>query len=197
MTNVQFTPELSELDFPTHDQPELALAKLRAEIDGRLRWLEENLLPDYKVNPGRSIGRALVEKSIIDAKTFEAIKEVMEAANPAAHGRKVDPSLAGIVIVTGLELVEMLDTLVVAAKKKVKNLSYEAQLIFRYLELPTRNRWVIAKEYGVGDPLEVSQARIQNARNVFSIARKEGKLPHLWNMVADQGGDLSKSDNPF
>ena len=196
MTNVQFTPELTEMDFPTHDQPELALARLRGEIDGRLRWLEETLLPNHTPGPGRP-GRALVDQTIIDKASFEAILEIWEAANPAVHGRSVEPSSAGIVIASGLEVLAMLNTLIEAAREKVKGLPLKRQLIYRYLELPTRRRWTISKGFGLDDPHEVSRSRIEHARKVFSAAQREDNLSLLWNMVAEEGGVLSKDDNPF
>lgn len=197
MTNAQFTTELKELDFPTHDEPELALSKLRGEIEGRLRWLEETLLPEYPPSARRRPGRALVEHSIIDEATFKAVSEILEAANPVVHGRRVDPSSAGIIIASGLEVILMLDTLVEATREKLKGLSPETQLIYRFLELPTRRRWSIAKEFGLSDPKEASRSRIEHSRKVFVSARSEEKLWQLWDMVAEEGGGLSKDKNPF
>lgn len=197
MTNVPFTKDLTESDFSTHDQPEVALAKLRWEIQSRLKWLEDNLLTGHKTDSGKRLGQALADKLIVDKKTLEAITEILDAANPAIHGRTVQPSTAGTVVVHGIGVLGMLDVLVNATQYKLKTLSSESKLVYRYLELPTLNRWGIAKRFDLADRQEVSTSKIEHARKVFKLARERKQLSLLWNLVADEGGILVKSENPF
>ena len=178
MANRYFESGISDRDFPSHDQPEAALAKLRQEVEGRLRWLEHNLTPDLE-DGGRRPGESLVERGLIEKNTFGAISEVINATNPSVHGRSVEPSTAASIVETGIRLIYQLDALIEMTGEKIERLNPQARVIYRFLELPSNRRNKIAKSYGVDVPAKGRASVVEQARQLLRRARGEGKLEDL------------------
>ena len=101
---------IDELDFD--DQPELALIVTRRAIEERLEWLMSYLAPNERgVNPDPNID-ALKSHGGFDAKTVRAIRHVLTATNPVAHGRSVSPSVAAVVADSADRVVTALDEMI-------------------------------------------------------------------------------------
>ncbi len=93
--------------------PVVALAKLRIEIETRLRRIENRMDPTA-VKRGRptalaSIIRRLASQDVFDADLAETIRDVVSICNRAVHGEDIRDVDARQIIDTGAELLEVLD----------------------------------------------------------------------------------------
>ena len=104
--------KLDVADFPLAAEPELALVKLRRELESRMRNLHALILGEPRPAVMQStLLKDLAGKGIITQDLESAIRNISELANPAAHGRKVDPSDAARTIDLGLSVIDILDRL--------------------------------------------------------------------------------------
>ena len=108
--------------YPVATEPEIALAMLRRNVESRLTRLRDLILREkgeVSKPSGIDARRALKElraKGVITDDMESAIRGVMEAANPAIHGQKVQPARAGWAIEVGQSVIELLDRLVAEAE---------------------------------------------------------------------------------
>lgn len=188
---------LSEEDFWLYDQPELALVKMRREIENRLRWLEEHLAPGYPTKSTSFPGQGLVDRQIIDEATLGSIKKVLSAASPVVRGNRVYPSDAAILVGAGVSLIHGLDAMIQATEERLRELPPKTRLAYRFLELPTRRRWIIAKSLGVVDDSFIEKPGIELAWQVLLKAAEQDRLGEVWDRVADENRHLDKSGNPY
>ena len=196
MTDQYFDERLLEQGFPSHEQPDYALARLRRELEGRLTWLEHYLTPD-RAGRGRP-GSALANRGLLDKDLFRAMAKVVDAANAVAHGRTVEPAQAAAIVETGVQVIEVLDRLIASTKEKLADLKPEAQLVYRFLELPTTRRERISRDYDVFTKARDSESRIKQARAVLKEAQRRESLRQLWDAVAEASLDEpAATPNPF
>lgn len=195
MIEERFDPEAAWSDFHPREEPELALVRLRTEIERRLRWLEHYLTPEAEGTTRRP-GQALADRKLIDAETLEAISRVIEASNPAAHGRTVEPATAAIIVDTGLRLVRFLGNQIEITRRKISGLGREARLVYRLLELPTARRNRIAHGFGVDPVTRGRESRVEQGREVLRRAKESSRLRELWDSVVKATG-AEIAANPF
>lgn len=93
--------------------PVIALAKLRIEIETRLRRIERRMDPSAeKRNRPRalaSIIRKLASQEVFEADLGESIRNVVSICNRAIHGEDIRDVDARQIVDTGAELLEVLD----------------------------------------------------------------------------------------
>ena len=194
MVEHYYTEDVSERDFPYHEQPELALVKLRAEVEGRLRFLEHYLAPEHE-GSGRP-GSALVEKELLSKDTYSVISEVVDAAASAIHARRIEPGSAGVLVDTGLRIMAILDGLIAVVLEKLRNLKPDTQLLYRFMELSTLRRNSIAQAIGAEIRSRGRESRLEQAREVLKVAKAKGIEDELRSLVrsgmrgSDPGRDL-------
>ena len=192
-----FSPHLTERDFSGYEDPALMLLRIRREVEGRLRWLEERLAPDHTRKSGNTPGSILVERGLIEDNVFRAIEEFLRAADPSSRSGKVNPTDAAVLVETGLSLAQSLDKLIEATERKVMTLSERPMLVYRFLELPTSRKWAIAKSLGLISESDFSVSRAELPRLVFQRAAEHGQLEELWDSVAQESDELANMENPF
>ena len=191
----EFSDRLSRSDFDL-DAPEFSLLRLRQELEGRLSWLEAQLPSESEPSSRLRPGQKLVDQGLLDQAALDAIQEVIDSADPTAHGERVAPSTAAYVIDTGLKLVEALDMSIETVSIKLEALSPKAKLTYRLLELPARVRRQIAREMGMVSEDELSLPRIEFARLVLRRASDKHELAQLWDEVV-AAAQLPEAANPF
>lgn len=99
--------KLTYLEVIDHD-PNLALVGLRIEIEKRIRELAD--IEELKLNqPLPRLLRELQYKSILNHSTFSGLQEIVMAGNQAAHGAKVEPSIADWALTYGPDILLALD----------------------------------------------------------------------------------------
>ncbi len=173
------------------------LLRIRREVEGRLRWLEERLAPDHSRKSSSTPGRILVERGIIEDEVFRALEEFLRAADPSSHGGSVNRTDAAVLVETGLNLTRSLDRLIEATQQKVTTLSPRPRLVYRFLELPTSRKWAIAKLLGLISDSDISVSRAELPRLVFQRATEHNQLEKLWDSVAQESDELAGTENPF
>jgi hypothetical protein len=118
-TNVRITAidgvELNKLSLRDHllnEDPNLALASLRIEIEKRLRDLAtkrgffvQNFIGVSQVT------QTLTQNGALDPKLSSSLSEIIALCNRAVHGATVEPEVARRTIVIGEELLSVLDDL--------------------------------------------------------------------------------------
>lgn len=121
--------------------PELALAKVRIEIEKRLRSLGEIYLPKSKVlfHLGiRNILAALKKNKIIDSPLASVLEDVISVANRAIHGETVSKRSACKLIEISNKIIVRLDYIVIQhalsteKAKKITQKKVENYLKARY-----------------------------------------------------------------
>jgi hypothetical protein len=101
-------PQPTYLDVVNRD-PNLALVGLRIEIEKRLRALAER----YNLMDERSVMRLfhrLRERGILNDASISGLQELVMAGNSAAHGAKVEPSVAAWAVDYGPQILAALDS---------------------------------------------------------------------------------------
>ena len=100
--------EISKFMAVAEQDPNLALVALRIELEIRLRSIAEK----HSIATNRSLLRLLHElqkKEILYKAEFLGLQEILKAGNRAAHGARVDPSLANWALTNGVEILSILD----------------------------------------------------------------------------------------
>jgi len=149
----------------TETDPALALAKLRIEIEQRLRSLVEVSLESLQQKKAisrsgiRQLSRILLEEEIIDRKAFKAIEVTIDVLNKAVHGIRIESSEAIRVVDTGLTLLHYLDNLIGAVaepketqkitpeeESKARQRTYRVTTVVPYVPQPERRTYVLTQE---------------------------------------------------
>jgi hypothetical protein len=93
--------------------PVIALAKLRIEIETRLRrierWMDPSAAKRNRPTTLASIIRKLASQEVFEADLGESIRNVVSICNRAIHGEDIRDVDARQIIDTGAELLEVLD----------------------------------------------------------------------------------------
>lgn len=145
--------------------PTLALAKLRIEIERRLRSIAEVSFASAEERKEisrsgvRQLSRILLRKEVIDRKAFEALEEATNILNKAVHGIKIEPSEAIRVVDTGLALLHYLDNVVgrIAEPKEIQKITpeeegrarqqlYRVTTVIPYVSQPERRAYILTQE---------------------------------------------------
>jgi hypothetical protein len=145
--------------------PALALARLRIEIEQRLRSLADissKSLQQKKVMSRlgiRQLSRILLKEETLDRKAFEAIEEIIDVLNKAVHGIKIESNEAIRVVDTGLTLLHYLDNLIgtIAEPKETQKITpeeesesreriYRVTTVVPYVSQPERRTYVFTQE---------------------------------------------------
>ena len=185
---------IDELDFD--DQPELALIVTRRAIEERLEWLMGHLAPNERhVNPDLNID-ALKSHGVFDAKTVRAIRHVLTATNPVAHGRSVPPSVAAVVADSATRVVTALDEMISRLQEQLQGMPPRFMLAYAFLALPSTKRRSIAQRLDVVKENDDDLSRREFARAVFERARKANLLQSLWAETARVSNDIPVQPPP-
>ena len=184
-----FAPlRIDDLDFD--DQPELALIVTRRAIEERLEWLIGYLAPnERRVNLDLSL-EALKSYGGFDAETVRAIRHVLTATNPVAHGRSVSPSVAAVVADSAARVVTALDEMINRLKEQLQGMPPRSMLAYAFLALPSPTRRSIAQRLGVSKESDKLLSQREFARAVFERAREANLLQTLWTETARVSNDI-------
>lgn len=93
-----------------NEDPNLALAYLRMEIEKRLREIALKRRLDVEMHPLSYLLRNLLTQKIIDREEFDALQTVIRICNKAVHSEKVNPEIAFKIIDIGIRLLNYLDS---------------------------------------------------------------------------------------
>lgn len=185
---------IDELDFD--DQPELALIVTRRAIEERLEWLMSYLAPnERRVNPDLILD-VLKSRGSFDAKTVRAIRHVLTATNPVAHGRSVSPSVAAVVADSAARVVAALDEMINRLQVQLRDLPPRSMLAYAFLALPSVRRRAIAQRLGVFEENDNLLSRREFARSVFERADQADLLRTLWTETARVSHDIPAQPPP-
>lgn len=185
---------IDELDFDV--QPEFALIVTRRAIEERLEWLMSYLAPNERhVSPDQNIV-ALKSNGVFDTKTVRAIRHVLTATNPVAHGRSVSPSVAAEVADSADRVVTALDEMISRLQAQLRDMPPRSMLAYAFLALPSMTRRSIAQRIGVVEENDDNLSRREFARAVFERARKADLLPILWDETARVTNDIPAQPPP-
>ena len=185
---------IDELDLD--DRPELALIVTRRAIEERLDWLMGYLAPnERRVEPELDLD-VLKSHGGFDAKTVRAIRHVLTAANPVAHGRSVSPSVAAVVADSAARVVAALDEMINRLRVQLRGMPPRTMLAYAFLALPSTTRRSIAQRLGVIEENDKHLSRREFARAVFERASKANLLPTLWAETAKVSNDIPAQPPP-
>jgi hypothetical protein len=162
-------PETSEASAAIRDlaetDPVVALAKLRIEVESRLRRLDRR--PNLSgADQGRSapltqVIRELVSRQVLWPEFGTSLRDVISICNRAVHGEDIRDVDARRIINTGTELLEVLDrtvrdyasahpteTTVITAKERdeLAAARYRLTTIVPYVDKPERRMYLLTQE---------------------------------------------------
>ncbi len=151
--------QLSETD------PALALAKLRIEIEQRLRSIADASLKSLQQKQVlsrlgiRQLSRILLKEETLDRKAFDAIEATIDVLNKAVHGIRIESNQAIRVVDTALTLLHYLDSLIgsIAEPKETQEITleeeseareriYRVTTVVPYVSQPERRTYVFNQE---------------------------------------------------
>jgi hypothetical protein len=100
-----------EPTWATLDDPNLALAGWRIELEQELRRIaEENDMPVETRSAGQLLGM-LMRREIVDPRAAPGLQELLRLANRGVHGASVDPSVIAVLRTQGREVLQYLRSL--------------------------------------------------------------------------------------
>lgn len=167
-------------DLELDDQPEVALVLARRAIEARLEWLAGYFAPDGHRLGSESALDVLNSQSGFDTKTVRAIRDVLGATNPIAHGRSVSPSVAAVVAESAERVAAALDDVIQSVQKQLENVPPRTRLAYAFLALPSITRRSIAIRLDLFQDGDDGLSRKDFARAVFERAREANRLQELW-----------------
>ena len=177
-------------DLELDDQPEVALVLARRAIEARLEWLVSYLAPnEYRPGTGSAL-EVLKSQSGLDARTARAIRDVLGATNPVAHGRSVSPSVAAVVAESAERVSAALDDMIESVQKKLEHVRPRTRLAYAFLALPSTTRRSIAIRLDLFQDGDDALSRKDFARAVFDRARAANRFQELWSETARENKDI-------
>ena len=183
--------KLDSLDLD--DKPELALVTARRAIEARLELLVGYLAPN-EVRAGPEVALNVLRRSkTFDDKTVRAIREVLVAADPISHGRKVPPSVAAVVVESALRVTTALDQMVAGLRAQLQAKDSRKRLAYAYLALPSNSRRSIAIRLDLFEEGDDSLTPKDFAQTVFERAMQFNALKDLWVETAHNIGEIPKN----
>ena len=189
MTNPPLPPLRIE-DLELDDQPEVALVVTRRAIEARLEWLTSYLAPDERRGGSDSTLAILKSQNRFDAKTVRAIRDVLEATDPVAHGPTVSPSVAAVVVESAARVSAALDEVMQSLQAQLQGMPPRTRLAYAFLTLPSATRRSLAMRLDLFDEGDDSLPRKDAARAVFKRASQAKLLSELWTETARESKDL-------
>ena len=183
-------PRLQVEDLEVDDQPEIALIRTRRALEERLVWLMRYLAPNERRAGSDSILNVLKSESGFDAKTVRAIRDVLAASDPVAHGRSVSPSVAAVVVDSAARVAVALDEMICRLQAQLQEMPARARLAYAFLALPSSTRRTVATRLDLFEEGDDALPRRDSARLVFERATREGLLPQLWTETARETDDI-------
>lgn len=105
--------------------PNIALVALRIEIEKRLRELAKLAKIENFRMPLSKLLRELQRKEILTSSVFSGLQEIIMAGNQAAHGAKVEPTIADWAFTYGPKILAALDEIIQKYKEKFPNESLQ------------------------------------------------------------------------
>lgn len=101
---------VSDLDAFTRDDPVLGLAKLRIELERRLRAMFVDAVPHEEVPRGLwRLAADLQRRELLPAPLVSAIREIGDVANRAIHGERIRVEDAVSIARLGADVLDQLD----------------------------------------------------------------------------------------
>ena len=178
-------------DLEVDDQPEVALVMARGAIEARLEWLTSYLAPnEHRPRSSESALDVLKSQSGFDTKTVRAIRDVLGATDPVAHGRSVSPSVAAVVAESAVRVSAALDNLILSLQKQLDHVRPRIRLAYAFLALPSTTRRSIAVRLDLLQDGDDALSRKDFARAVFERARTANRLQELWSETARENKDI-------
>ena len=177
-------------DLEVDDQPEVALVIARGAIEARLEWLVSYLAPNEHRLGSESALDVLKSQSGFDTKTVRAIRDVLGATDPVAHGRSVSPSVAAVVAESAVRVSVALDDLIQSLQKQLDHVRPRTRLAYAFLALPSTTRRSIAVRLDLFQDGDDALSRKDFARAVFERARVASRLEELWSETARENKDI-------
>jgi hypothetical protein len=162
-------PEISEaaatINTLAETDPVVALAKLRIELETRLRRLEHSLdlasATRKRPAPLVNVMRELVSHEVLEAQFCASLRDVISICNRAIHGEDIRDVDAREIINTGTELLEVLDravreyaathpieTSVISPEERdqLGRARYRLTTVVPYVENPKRRIYLLTQE---------------------------------------------------
>ena len=177
-------------DLEVDDQPEVALVIARRAIEARLDWLASYLAPNEHRRGSESALDVLKSQGGLDSKTVRAIRDVLGATDPVAHGRSVSPSVAAVVAESAERVSAALDDMIQSVETKLDHVRPRTRLAYAFLALPSTTRRSIAIRLGLFHEGDDALSRKDFARAVFGRARAAHRLRELWTATSQENKDL-------
>lgn len=94
----------------TSDDPSLALAGWRLDLEQRLRNIARGRRIDNQGDVNKLI-RRLVERGVIQSDAARGLEQLLDLATRAIHGERVEPSVVNVLRTSGAEILSQLDRL--------------------------------------------------------------------------------------
>ena len=195
MTSLPFAPLRIE-DLTSDNQPEIALVFARRAIEARLHWLVSYLGPGENLHRTDFALDVLKSHGGIDAKTEQAIRDVLAATNPVVHGRSVSPSVAAVVADSAVRVSEALDLMIGRLQGELQNLPPRTRLAYAFLALPSNTRRSLAERLDLLEDDDNALSRKEAAREIFQRAYQARLLSRLWAETARLSDDISPEPPP-
>lgn len=186
-------PSFQLRDLEVDDQPEVALILARRAIEARLEWLAGYLAPDeYRSGSRESALDVLKSQSRFDTKTVRAIRNVLGATDPVAHGRSVSPSVAAVVAESAERVSAALDDAIQSLQEQLEDVRPRTRLAYAFLALPSTTRRAIALRLDLFQDGDDALSQKDLAREVFDRAREANRLQELWSETHRENKDISE-----
>ncbi|MYB42515.1 MAG: hypothetical protein F4X76_10080 [Chloroflexi bacterium] len=180
-------PSFQLRDLELDDQPEVALVLARRAIEARLEWLASYLAPDrHRLGSSESALNVLKSQSGFDTKTVRAIRDVLGATDPVAHGRSVSPSVAAVVAESAERVCAALEDAIQSLQEQLEAAPPRTRLAYAFLALPSTTRRAIAVRLDLFHEGDDALSRKGFARAVFERARAANRLAELWSETAQE-----------
>ena len=186
-------PSFQLRDLELDDEPEVALVLARRAIEARLEWLAGYLAPDkHRLGSSESALDVLKSQSGFDTKTVHAIRNVLGATDPVAHGRSVSPSVAAVVAESAERVSAALDDAIQSLQRQLEDVRPRTRLAYAFLALPSTTRRSIAVRLDLFKDGDDARSRKDFARAVFERARVANRLPELWRETARENEAIAE-----
>ncbi len=189
-------PPLRIEDLELDDKPEVALIVARRAIEARLDWLTSYVAPDERRVGADSTLPILKSQGGFDAKTVQAIRDVLGATDPVAHGRSVSPSVAAVVAESAARVCAALDEMIRQLQEQLQGMPPQTKLAYAFLTLPSTTRRSLAVRLNLFEEDDDSLSRKESARAVFERAKDAKLLSDLWTATAQASQDIPPQPPP-
>ena len=151
-----------------HEDPRLALAKVRLELEERLQRLHSSAIGSGPARRRLSLGRLvddLSSKGVLPPSMATSLRDVIGLANRAVHGERVDQTAAEDLAVLGIRLAnEVQHLLVERALRPAETVRVAVEEVERYRSCQYRVTTIIPL---VADPVRNSYVLDQDGLDLL------------------------------